>query len=268
MLATKTKMFTALGATLALTATASVIKLDERVPELNTVIAEILTPFQTAASKATFSVLALETNEQTMTKLKVTGFYGRVGKAQAMTVNVSDITFKFNDGAPVTRAKGSAAIDLTKLFPAEQIDALVDGAEEMVKDMAGNFTKEYGDAVTLDVRVIEKIKGADEHYESFKAFLGVKIDLSKLPEGKKAEDIPLTEAAVSINIALGSGLSLNGQVVHNPGWKGWAADSAMNPKAAIEKLLSRDVDAKNKIEAVLKKVDAMAGTLVDANVGE
>lgn len=264
---TKMKTFTLIGATLALTATAGVIKLEDRLPELNTVIAEILAPFQTPASKATFSVLKLETDEANLLKLKVTGFYGRVGKAQAMTVNVSDISYDFNNGAPIARARGSAAINLTKLFPMEQIDALVDGAEDMVKDIASNYTKEYGDAVTLDARIVEKTKGADEHYESFKAFVGIKIDLTKLPEGKKAEDIPFTEAAVSINVTLASGLALNGQVALNPGWKGFTPGSEMNPKRAIEKLLARDEAAKTKIEAVIKKVDQMAGTLVDADSG-
>ncbi len=264
----KKAIFTAIGATFALTAAASTIRFEDRLPELNNVIAEILAPFQTVNSKASFSVLKLEANESNLLKVKVTGFYGRVGRAQAMTVNVSDITHDFNNGTPLTRIRGGAAIDLTKLFPAEQIDGLVDSAEEMVKDIAGNFTKEYGDAVTLDARMVEKVKGPDEHYESFKAFVGVKIDLTKLPEGKKAEDIPFTEAALSINVALASGLALNGQIVHNPQWKGFAAGSPMNPMAAIEKLLSRDEGAKAKIADILKKVDAMAGTLVDANVGE
>ncbi len=264
----KKTVFTVIGAVMAVTAVAQAPRLEDRLPELNTVITEILAPFQTEKSKATFSVLKLEADETNLLKVRVTGFYGRVGRAQAMTVNISDITHSFNKGLPLTTARGSASIDLTKLFPMEQIDALVDGAEEMVKDIAGNFTREYGDAVALDARMVEKVKGADGHYESFKAFVGVKIDLSKLPEGKNAEDIPLTEAALSINVGLSSGIAINGQVVHNPGWKGFQADSPLNPKAAVEKLLSRDETAKNKIADILKKIDGMAATLVDANVGE
>lgn len=234
------------------------------VAELNAVATEILTPFQTPKSKATLQFVSLAVDDANVRNVKVKAFYERTGKGQTMQVNLNELTHDFAGGRPVTKAKGHAKFDLTMLFQPEQADSLVDGAEEMVKDMASNFTAPYGEAVTLEARMLEKLKGADGHYTSFKASVTATIDLTKLPADKKAEDMPFLTAVINVSVVLATGIDVTAEVQHNPGYKGFRAGDATNLKVGLEKLLNRDGATKEQILTILKKIDAMAATVVDA----
>jgi|GEM_PF-5116513 len=255
----------ALGAAaLSLTAVAGP-RLNNSLTELNAIATEILAPFQTEKSAATLSFLSLVTDDANVLSLKLDATYSRTGRAQTMLVNVNELSHEFNGGRPVTKLNGYAEVDLTKLFPIDQSDALVEGAEEMVKDIAKNYTKEYGEAITVDARVFDQVKNAEGHYVSFKATLSATVDLTKLPEGKKAEDMAALGGVINLSIVLNKGITLDAEVQHNPGFHGFVAGDKANFKVALDKLLTRDETVKGQLFKILKQVDDMAGNIVDAS---
>lgn len=265
MKVTKKISLIALGAAaLSLTAVAGP-RLNDSLTELNVIATEILSPFQSEKSSASLNFLNLVTDDANVLSIKVDATYSRSGRAQTMQVNVNELSHEFNGGRPVTKLNGNAEVDLTKLFPIDQSDALVEGAEEMVKDMAKNFTKEYGDAITVDARVFDQVKNEEGHYVSFKAALSATVDLTKLPEGKKAEDMPILSGVINLEIVLNKGITLDAEVQHNPGFHGFVAGDKANLKLALEKLLTRDETVKGQIFKVLKQVDDMAANIVDAS---
>ncbi len=252
--------FIALGAAvLSLTAVAA-----DNLAELNIIAAEILAPFQTEKSSATLEFTELTTDDANVLTLKTNASYSRVGRAQSLLVKVDELSHSFDGGRPVSKLSGSAQFDLTKLFPVDQSDALVEGAEEMVKDIAKNYTKEYGEAVTVEARVYDQVKNDEGHYTGFKATLSATIDLAKLPEGKKPEDMAILGGKIDLAITLATGIALNAEIEHNPSFHGFKAGDAANFKVAIDKLLTRDEAAKGQILNLLTKVDEMAGQIVDA----
>jgi len=256
----------ALGATaLSLTAVAAAPRLNDSLPQLNAIAAEILAPFQTDKSKASLKFVSLTADDSLLRSIKLNAFYQRTGKAQTMTVTLKELSHEFAGGRPVSKLSGDAAFDLTKLFQQEQINSLVEGAEEMVKDLAKNYTKDYGDSVTIDARMVEKLKNSAGNYVSFKAKVSAKVDLSKLPQGKKSEDMAIVEAKLDVSVVLNKGIALTAEVQHNPAFHGFLPGDKANFKVALEKLLTRDESAKNEILKILKQVDGMAASVVDAN---
>jgi hypothetical protein len=256
-----TKLALALTGLCAATAFAAGARLDDQIGDLNAAVADLLEPYQTDVSKAALEFQSLVTDDNNVLSTRLTGAYQRVGKVQTMDVRVDGLTYDFASGSPIVNVAGSAAFDLTQVFQRDQLNGLVDGAEGLVEDLAGNYTKDYGAAATVKGTMIEKTKDASGNYTAFRASVAFRIDMSKLPEGKKSEDIALLSGVVFFRVDLSRSIDVAGTVMLNPAYKNYGA-----LKTELGKLLGRDEDTGKKITQFVEKLDKMAGNLVDAQV--
>jgi hypothetical protein len=238
-------------------------KLDDQVPALNTAIADVLKPYQSDVSKSEMTVQSLTTEGENLTSLRASASYQRVGKVQTMDVRLAGLSYDFASGNPIVNLSGDATFDLTQVFQQDQINGLVDSAEGLVEDLASNYTKGYGKAATVKGTMLEKTKDANGNYTAFRASVAVKLDMSKLPEGKKSEDVALLSAVMFFRVTLNKGIQLDGTVMLNPAYKNYGA-----LKGQVEKLLNRDEETGKKITKLVEKLDKMAADLVDAKVKE
>ncbi|MGZ3650503.1 MAG: hypothetical protein ACXVB9_03115 [Bdellovibrionota bacterium] len=242
-------------------------RLDDSIADLNTAVIDLLHPYNTEASHVMLAFQTLTTDDTNVLSTSLIGDYQRIGKVQTMNVHLNGLRFDFVNGNPIVNLAAGAGFDITQVFAQEQLNGLVDGAEGMVEDLASNYTKPYGTAASVKATMIEKLKNAKGDYTGFKATVAVKLDMGKLPAGKKSEDVPLQSAVVYFDVNFATGIVMNGTVMMNPEYRGFHGQGT-TLKMAIQKLLDRDGDAGKRITTYLDKLDKMAGNLVDARIKE
>lgn len=255
----KSLAFAAAGVVLATTAFASL----SNIQALNAEIATILAPFQNESTVARLSFQSIETNEERTLSVGVSGLYSKVGTANKFAIRLDEVAYAYGDGsAPTTRVNAGIGIDLTKVLPQETINQLIPGVEEMVKEMSQGVTKEYGDAATIDARVLEKTQDDAGNYVAIKALVKGSIDLGKLPETKPVDDVLVQSGEAILTVSIKEGISLEAVVVSNPRYKGFQRDQK-GLKETLEQLLARDPKQMEEIRKLFGQIDAFAAKFVN-----
>jgi hypothetical protein len=225
---------------------------------LNAEIATILAPFQNENTVARLSFLTIETNEERALAVSVNGLYSKTGTQNPFAIRLGELAYTYGDGsAPTARLNASVAIDLTKIISQESINQLIPIVESVVQDMSKDVTRKYGNAATVDFRVLEKTQDEAGNYVSIKALLKGQIDLGKLPETMPVDSVLLQsgEAVVTVNVK--EGISLEGVMVINPRYKGFQRDQK-GLKETLEQLLARDPQQMEEIRKIFAQIDGFA----------
>ncbi len=249
----------AAGLTLASAAFASV----SNIQALNEEVARILAPFQNESTVASLNFQNIEVNAERALSLAVNGLYRKAGSANQFEIRADEVSYEYGNGsAPTTRINGSIGIDLTKVLSQETINQLIPGVEELVQDLSKGALKEYGDAATVEARVLEKTQDEAGNYVAIKAFLKVTMDLGKLPETKPAEQVLFQSGEAVLSVNLKQGIGLNATLVSNPRYQGFQRDQK-GLKETLEQLLSRDPKQMAEIQMLFSQIDAFAGRFVN-----
>lgn len=225
---------------------------------LNAEITRIVAPFQNEATVARLAFTSIATNEERALSVGVNGLYRKVGAQNRLEVRISDISYNYGDGsAPTTRINAGVGIDLTKIMPQEQLNEMIPGVEQIVEEMSKGVTKQYGDAATIEAKVLEKTQDAAGNYVSIKAMIRGNIDLAKLPETMPVENVLVQSGELILTVNLKEGIDLEGFVVSNPRYKGFQRDQK-GLKETLEQLLARDPKQLAEIERAFKWIDEAA----------
>jgi hypothetical protein len=234
-----------------------------QIESLNAEIARILAPFQNESTVARLSFHSIETNKERALSVGVSGLYSKVGTANKFEIRISDLSYNYGNGsAPTTKVNAGVGIDLTKVLPQESINQLIPVVEELVKEMSQGVTKDYGDAVTVDARVLEKTQDEAGNYVAIKALLKADIDLGKLPETKPVDQVLLQSGEAILTVNIKEGISLEASLVSNPRYKGFQRDQK-GLKETLEQLLARDPKQMEEIQRIFGGIDGFATKFVN-----
>lgn len=234
-----------------------------KISQLNLEVKKILKSFQNIDTEARLRFLDIKTDQDRALSVKLNGLYRKFGNNNRLTLRIEDLSYNYGNGTtPLTIAKGSFGLDLTKVVPQEDLNSIVPGAEEIVKDLAKSYAEQYGDAVQVDARVIEKRQDTQGNYTYMSAVLGVKFDLSKLPENIRRDEIPVLEALVNISLEFRRGLRFDAKIVSNPEYSAFQKDQ-QGLKEILDALLARDASQLKQIEEIFRGLDDMAKDLVN-----
>lgn len=249
---------------LCLTATAMAApQTFNKISQLNLEVKKILKPFQNIDTEARLRFLDIKTDQDRALSLKLNGLYRKFGNNNRLTLRIEDLSYNYGNGSgPLTIAKGSFGLNLTKIIPQEDLNSIVPGAEEMVKEFAKSFTEQYGDSVLVDARVLEKRQDAQGNFTFLSAELGVKFDLSKLPENIRRDEIPVLEGTVNLSVDFRKGLGFEAKIVSNPEYSAFQKDQ-QGLKEILDALLARDTSQLKQIEDIFRGLDDMAKGLVN-----
>jgi hypothetical protein len=247
-----------LGVTLATAAFAAT-----SLEALNAEIARFLAPYQNAVTSAKLEFTDVQTDETKTLSFGVNGFYKKVGSVNFLDVIVDNISYNYNNGVdPTAKIKGALGLDLTKVLPQETINQLVPGLEEMASEIAKDFTKQYGDAITVDLVISDKTQDAAGNYVSIKAKVGASLDFSKLPSTINVADIMFKSGEATIELDVKKGIKLNGYVVMNVGYKGFQKDG-QGMKQSLDALLNRDPKELKELEDIFQWLERAANGFVN-----
>lgn len=252
-------LFTPLLLLTASVATAATLS----VKDLNLEIGRILQPFQTNETIAQVVFSKLEANSERALSAGVAILYRKTGSQNTLEINVPELSYEYGDGsAPTTMVKGSVKLDLTKIISQDKLNDLIPGVEDTIKMLATNFTQEYGDAVTVETEITEKNQDASGNYISVSGNISFSIDMSKLPQTVRPEDVPVLSGSVMLGVDVNSGATFDATVKSNPAYKAFNRDNA-GLKEYIDRLLAKDPQLLRSILDAFTGLDRYAGSIVE-----
>jgi hypothetical protein len=248
------------ASTLALGVSAAVLT---PVEQLNSTATEVLQSYQNAQTQAKLEFISITSDDQRVNAGQVNAFFKKVGTKNILTLKLDSVKYAYNAGKnPTTAIAGSLGVDLTKLFPAGDLNGLMEDMDSTVKALADDYIRDYGPAVTLVTVTTEKNKDAAGNYVSVKCHTSLKIDLAQLPASKKVEDQVITGAEIDLVVEATTGLTFKGDVYSNTGYKGFRAGE-LGLKESLDKLLARDPVAIDQVKAFFNKLNDLADGLIN-----
>lgn len=255
------KFVLSLGLGLAL-ATGSV-SADSVLDQLNTRIAEVLSPYQNQTTAAQLTFNAVETNEIRAVKVALNGLYRKAGSQNTLELKIDNVSYEYAENKdPITIIKGALGIDFTKILPQEQINLFIAMSSELLEEFAQSYTEEYGDAASVRSVITSTNKDTDGNYTGLSALVSAKFDLSKLPEETNKEAIRFTDIVMSLTINIKTGVMIDAYMVSNPDYFGFN-ENEIGLKEILDGLLSGDAEALGEIESFVQGLDNAAASIVE-----
>jgi hypothetical protein len=233
---------------------------------LNTAIQVLLKPYHSDKTHADFKFTELNIGKAPAVVAKAYGTYHKAGKIDDLTLNIKQIAFDSTvQNKPVALADGSIGINLTKFVTDRgDLNSLIEDAENTVHSIAAELLSEYGEAAIVSAKVTEKKKDAQGNYVSFKGTVGIKMDLSKLPNTIKPEQVPVLAAESSLSVDVFKGIEIKINAQFNPANK-WVKDEQGSIRAYAQKLMDQDSAIMNQVAAYLKNIDETVGKFLDGS---
>lgn len=233
------------------------------VSDLNQIAVEVLQPYQNDNTQANLEFVTVNANDQHVLQGQAHAFFQKVGTKNTLSLKLDDVNYAYNNGqTPSAQIKGALGIDLSKLFPQEDLNNLASDLDGTVKALADDYIKDYGAAVTLNTETKELNKDAAGNVVSAKAVVTLSFDYSKLPANQKAEDIVIKSALIDLGLNVKTGLTFSGTVQSNPAYKGFKAGE-IGLKESLDLMLKRDPAALQKVKDFFNKLNELADGMIN-----
>ena len=230
--------------------------------EVNKKVAAITAPFNTADSQMKIVFTALKVDTVRALDFGVSALVTKKTADSQVAFKVKNASYTYGDGtAPTVKADLSLSLDLVKAFGQESLNQLGTGLEEIAKDVIAQYGEKYGDALALDVKMIEMKKDGEGNIESAQLRLQGVLDYSKFPAGADLTQVEFKsfQALLSANK---NGVAAKAQVVLNPQYKGFSKDQ-QGLKEVIEKLMTEDQQSYEELTQLAATLDGIMTYLAD-----
>jgi hypothetical protein len=252
-------------APLALLAASAALASPLAIRELNAEVAKLLAPYQSNSTTAKVVFSKLVTNADHALSAQVAVLFKKVGRQNTVEINVPELSYEYGNGtAPTTKLTGAIKLDFTKLISQDQVNELIPGVEDIIEGLARGFAEQYGDAATIEAKVSEKNKDSEGNYISLKGSIKFKIDLTKLPNTVKAEDVPVLNGSVEVGLDVSTGALISAVVVSNPGYNRFQREN-IGLKETVDRLLAKDPELLRQINDALAKLEKFADSFVNGS---
>lgn len=233
------------------------------VAELNAEILKVLAPFQNEATVAEMNFSKAETNAERALAVAVSALYKKVGTQNTLALDIRNIAYEYGNGTnPTTTIDASVGLDLTKVLSQADLNEIIPNVEETIKQLSGELTSRYGEAITLETKITDRTQDEAGNYTGVKGSIVFSIDFAKLPEGKAKEDIVVKSGSAAIAVNVKTGVSIAATIVSNPEYKGFKSDNE-GLKELLDKFLSRDEAVMGQIDWLFRQLENIANQVVN-----
>lgn len=253
------KLFAGLAIFVSLTAFAASIQVDD----LNKEIKNLLASIQDENTQAEIAFSDIKTDENRTLNFSVSGFLAKQSPTNFISIAVNPLSYNFGDGtAPQVEFVGALVTDLSKLISQEQFNEIVPDVEQTIKELADQFAAEFKEALTIDAKVTEKNQDSAGDFTNVKGHIDLALDLTRLPEEVKAEDVPVTAVRVEVDLTFKVGVNLAVQATMNPNYKGFK-DGNKGMKEYLDKLLAQDPKVMSDLKRYIDQANSFADDIAN-----
>ncbi len=230
---------------------------------LNAEVDQVLQYFRNDSTQAALQFKSIQTNAERALSLKLDALYKKTGTINTVEIRLDNLEYIYGDGtSPTTNVKGFIGVDITKLVSQQELNRIVPEVESFIQSFAAGYTRQYGEAATVEAVISDKGQDKQGNYISIKGQISVKLDLTKLPQSIKLEDVFLREATAALEVDLTKGLSVDVKIVSNPAYKAFQPGQD-GLKEGLDKLLAKDPETIKEIGKLFTDLDQGAGRIVN-----
>jgi hypothetical protein len=230
--------------------------------EVNKKVAAITAPYNVGDTKLELSFTDLNVSDLRALDFGIDFLLAKKGPANELVLKVSDTSYHYGNGTtPTVKADISMKLDLLKVFGQDVLNSGAADFEDIAKSMASEYTQKYGEAVTLDAKMVEVLKDSAGNVTSAKVRLGAVLDMGKLPAGLEVADVEFQSFQTELTInAAGMGGKLT--LVMNPLNKSFQSDEP-GLKEFIEALLGEDTATYQQLADLAEVMNSFAESIVN-----
>ncbi|HEX7672737.1 MAG TPA: hypothetical protein VF412_01130 [Bdellovibrio sp.] len=192
----------------------------------------------------------------------VKGSVYKKGTQNTLNLKLEGLQYHYGNGEnPVLTGKLTGQLDLVTAFGQSFLNSAGADFEDLVKNSAANFGQSYGDALTVQAKLLDLTKDEAGNVVSAKVAVQGVVDFSKLPATMKIEDVEFKSFQLEMSINR-SGVAGALKTILNPQNKSFSEDQP-GMKEAIEKLLNDDSQAYAQINGIMQWLNQVAEELVN-----
>lgn len=231
------------------------------VADVNKKIAAITAPYNKPNSSMKIEFSALKMDAARALNFAFNIQMAKKNENNQVAFKVNEASYSYSNGAPRIKADVSLSLDIIKGFGQETVNQIGGALEDLAKDVIAEHGQKYGEALKLDVKMIEMKKDAGNNVISAKLSLNASLDYKKLPADIKLSDVEFknVQAVLSANR---NGVAAKLLVDVNPSYKGFQKDED-GLKEIIEKLLNEDQKTYDELSKVAGILDGLATFLIE-----
>ena len=230
--------------------------------QVNDKVSELAKPYNTATTVVNFVFTSLNIDTEKTLDFGFTGLVSKKGTVNDAKVEFKKAQYTYGDGTkPTVDLDIAVTFDLVKALGQETLNELAKVVEQMANEMATSFVKDYGPAVTVDAKVIDRQVDANGNIQGLSMKLTATSDISKLPAAKPVDQLEFLSIDVEASAST-TGIALKVNFVANPLYAGFRKDGD-GLKEYIEKLLNDDQGTYDELRRYIGVVDGVAQMLVE-----
>ncbi len=255
-------LFLLLASSLSVAAT----EFNPALKELNAAVDELLAPVRDAHTEATVEFTDIQTNAERALAVSIKARYKKTGPANFVELRVDKLEYAYGDGtAPVTRINAHLGTDITKLLSQEHINRVIPEIESMIGAIAADATRGFGEAATVQTEILHRTQDSAGNYTGLSGRIVFQVDLSKLPDSKKSEDVMVTAFEANISADVTTGLTIGATLISNPTYRGFHKNNE-GLKDALDRFLARDPIVLGELQKFIFDLNELAGRVANGQL--
>ncbi len=232
------------------------------IQDVNLKVLELIKPFNNPVTKMEFAFTSLNVDATRALDFGFTGFVSKLGSQNEAKLEVKKAQYSYGTGAkPTASVDLNVEFDIVKALGQDVINKVAGELDDALVEMSADFVKDYGSAITVTAKTEELKLDAAGNVEVVKLRLSAVMDFAKLPATKTLDAVEFQTLDVVVR-ADTKGLTLQGEVVLNPLYRGFQSDQN-GMKEYVEKLLVDDEQTYAELKSYLGFFDAAADWIVE-----
>ncbi|UOE99937.1 hypothetical protein [Bdellovibrio reynosensis] len=235
--------------------------------EVNRKIAGIVAPFNGGNTVMQLFFTELNLDDQKTIDMGISGILTKDGPDNNLILNLQNAAYHYGDGsAPWFTGDLFLKLNLVKTFGQNTLNLYANELEKIANEMAAEYGKKYGDAITFDIAMDDVKKDVNDNVIMARMHLNARIDFSKLPASLDPKEVEFTSIRTQLSAAQ-TGLAGKILVGLNPLYKGFhSGESGL--KNYLEKLLNDDPEIHQELISTVDMLNSIGDYLVNHKAEE
>lgn len=231
------------------------------VEQINTNIANALTPIQNENTIAQITFKDLKTNTTRLEHASLHALFSKIGPKNTFKINLNDLSYNDGDEETFVSMDGSLDFDFSKVFPKRERERLVSTISDTFFDHSKSMVGYRNSDASIKRHISSYTKDEKGHYTSINAIIIARSNLDKLSDEEK-NYIPASEIIISYSINLKTGLKINAFMGINKDSRAYDSLGA-NLLAFVDIFVDGDERALRELRNAVSGIDAFASELVE-----
>lgn len=235
--------------------------------EVNRKLAGIVAPFNGGNTVMQLFFTDLNIDDLKTVDVGISGLLTKDGADNNLILNLQNAAYHYGDGsAPWFTGDLSLKLNLVKTFGQSTLNLYANELEKIANDMAAEYGKKYGDAITFDIAMDDVQKDANDNVITARMHLNARIEFSKLPASLDPAEVEFTSIRAQLSAAQ-TGLAGRILIALNPNYKGFKSEKP-GLKKYIEKILNDDPETYQELTSNIDMLNSIGDYLVNHKAEE